>query len=113
MIQQLYTEHQQSPRPEVTHFMGGAEPGVEAGQGWGGLPADLGLLLYLSRLWGEPGRWVASLPGSLCAAPCSDLPSYGSPHTFQVMPTPSPSVCASARLLYSNFANNQRPEPLW
>lgn len=59
MIQQLYTEHQQSPRPEVTLFMGGAEPGVEAGQGWGGLPADLGLLLYLSRLWGEPGRWVA------------------------------------------------------
>lgn len=82
MNQQLYAEHQQSPKPEAALSMGGAGPGVGAGQ------REEGWLQIRGGCSVSQGRWVAWHPGSACAAPCSDLPSHGPPHTFQAMPTP-------------------------
>lgn len=74
--------------------MGGAGPGAGAGQGRARRAGyRFGRLLCPSGLWGEPGRWVAWHPGSVCAVPCSDLPSHGPPHTFQHSPHPA-CVCA-------------------
>lgn len=53
-------------------------------------------------------------PGSVCAARCSDLPGHGPPHTSQVMPSLSFSVCASSRLshrLSRGSARNPWPAP--
>lgn len=61
--QQLYTEHQQSPRPEVSLSAGGAGPGVGSRAGWEGLAADLGQLLCPQ---GSGGNQASGWAGISC-----------------------------------------------